>query len=75
MEPHLQRSLHAKYGGVHFLNLVPVREINQFVRDLPGDKRDNLFEVMQALDENGLIQILNDEQWTDAQGEIHPERM
>jgi hypothetical protein len=75
VDPHLQRSLHAKFGGVHFVNLVPQRQINAFVRELPSDKRDSLFEVMHVLDENGLIQILNDEQWTDAEGEIHPERM
>lgn len=68
----MQRSLYAKFGGVHFVNLVPQRQINEFVRDLPGTKRDSLFEVMQELDQGGLIKILNDEQWIDPEGEVHP---
>ena len=68
----MQRSLHAKYGGMHFTQLAHVREINQFVRTLPEDKRDNLFEVMQELDRNGLIRIENDGSWTDHEGEMHP---
>ncbi len=67
-----ERQLYAKYGGVHFTQLAHVREINQFVRALPEDKRDNLFEVMQELDRNGLIRIENDSSWLDHEGEIHP---
>jgi hypothetical protein len=68
-----ERSLHSKYGGVHFTQLKHAREINDFVRTLPGDKRDNLFEVMQSLHNNGYIHIENDGHFMDPGGEIHPE--
>lgn len=73
LEPWLQRSLYARHGGVHFTQLAHTREINDFVRNLPEDQRDNLFEVIQALHNQGLIRIENDHEWTDAAGEIHPE--
>lgn len=66
------RSLHARYGGVHFKQLAHARDINEFVRELPMEKRDNLFEVMQELHRAGLIQIENDGEWFDHEGEIHP---
>lgn len=72
VDPKLRRSMHARFGGVHFVNLVPQQEINKFVRDLPEAQRDSIFEVMQELDRQGLIEIQNDHQWTDAEGEIHP---
>ncbi len=68
-----KRSLHAKYGGVHFTQLVHTRQINQFVRALSENKRDNLFEVIQELDKNGLIRIENDGHWLDHEGEDHPQ--
>ncbi|QQE78881.1 hypothetical protein [Alicyclobacillus sp. SO9] len=71
MDPNTQRSMYAKYGGVHFVNLVPQRDINEFVRALPEQKRDSIFEVMTELDKEGLIKIQNDGQWTDPEGEIH----
>lgn len=67
-----QRSLHSKYGGVHFTQLTSVREINDFVRSLPEDKRDSIFEVMQELDRSGLIRIENDSHFVDPDGEVHP---
>lgn len=72
MERYLQRSMHSKYGGVHFTQLRPVQDINDFVRSLPDDKRDSIFEVMQELDKAGYIHIENDGDWTDPSGEIHP---
>lgn len=68
-----ERSLYARYGGVHFTQLAHTREINEFVRGLPQDKKDNLFEVMQELDKNGLIRIENDGKILDHEGEIHPQ--
>lgn len=68
----LKRQLYAKYGGVHFVQTAPAQDINDFVRSLPADKRDSLFEVLHELDEAGLIEIRNDENWTDPYGEIHP---
>lgn len=67
-----ERSLHAKYGGVHFTQLVPDKQINEFVRALPEDKRDSIFEVMQELDKQGYIRLENDAQFVDHEGEIHP---
>lgn len=67
------RSLHAKHGGVHFTQLATAQDINDFVRALPEDKRDSLFEVLQELDQQGLIRMNNDGEWTDVNGEIHPE--
>lgn len=72
MRDQVERSLHAKYGGVHFLQLQPVPAINEFVRALPEDKRDSIFEVMRELDRNGYIQLENDEAWVDPGGEQHP---
>ncbi|MCL6600786.1 MAG: hypothetical protein K6T81_18930, partial [Alicyclobacillus macrosporangiidus] len=61
-----------KYGGVHFVQLRHAREINEFVRSLPEDKRDSLFEVIQELHNHGYIQLVNDGAWMDPEGEIHP---
>ncbi|MDA8233493.1 MAG: hypothetical protein M0Z31_01550 [Clostridia bacterium] len=46
-----------KYGGVHFTNNVPPEEINNFVRQLPAEKRDSLFEVVKELEDAGLITL------------------
>lgn len=52
---------HLQYGGVKFWNNVPPEEINRFVRDLPPEKKDSLFEVAQILDQEGLITLDRDE--------------
>jgi len=67
-----ERSLHAKYGGVHFTQLAHTREINDFVKSLPDDKRDSLFEVLTELNNQGFIRIENDANWMDHEGEMHP---
>ena len=72
MRDQVERSLHAKYGGVHFTQLQPAQAINEFVRALPEDKRDSIFEVMQELDRAGYIRLGNDEAWFDPEGEQHP---
>lgn len=68
----MERSLFAKHGGVHFTQLASTREINEFVRDLPQDQRDSIFEVMHELHRSGYIRINNDGAWIDPDGEIHP---
>lgn len=68
----VERSLHAKYGGVHFTQLAPVQEINDFVRRLPENQRDSIFEVMQSLHQSGLIRVENDHDWLNPEGEVHP---
>lgn len=67
-----RRDLYAKYGGVHFVQLAPAQDINKFVRSLPEEKRDSLFEVLQELHNAGLIEVQQDHQILDAHGEIHP---
>lgn len=66
------RSLHAKYGGVHFTQLATAQDINNFVKTLPEEKRDSLFEVMEELHNQGYIRIENDESWMDAHNDIQP---
>ena len=46
-----------KYGGMKFENNVPVEEINNFVKSLPPEKKDSLFEVVKELDSAGLITL------------------
>lgn len=68
----LERSLYAKYGGVHFTQKAPTQDINEFVRALPSEKRDSLFEVLSELNAAGLIQIENNHEIVDPYGESHP---
>jgi hypothetical protein len=62
---------YAQFGGTHFVNNVPPEEINQFVRQLPMDKRDSLFEVLTELNNKGLITVQNDGIFADGHGEIN----
>lgn len=48
---------YVKYGGMKFVNNVPPAEINEFVRNLPAEKRESLFEVVHELDRAGLISL------------------
>jgi hypothetical protein len=61
---------YARHGGVHFHNNVPAEEINVFVRELPADKKDSLFEVMTELEHAGLITVVNDHVFTDGEGKL-----
>ena len=61
-----------KYGGIKFEQNASAKEINRFVRNLPEAQRESLFETSQALDEAGLIHMLNqvttiDDEMIDAQ--------
>lgn len=61
---------YVRHGGVHFtLNATP-EEINNYVRKLPAGKRDSLFEVMDHLDEAGLITVVNDHVFADGNGVV-----
>lgn len=60
----------AAHGGIHFENQVPAEEINRFVRRLPEEKRESLFEVLWELDNAGMITVYNDGIFTDGSGEI-----
>jgi hypothetical protein len=56
--------------GVHFSNRVPPEEINRFVRELPPEKRESLFEVLKELEQAGMIVIHNDGIWADGEGKV-----
>ena len=51
------RDQHIKYGGVNFSNNVSPEEINRFIRDLPSEHKESLFNVVKLLDEAGLITV------------------
>mgnify|MGYP000356459582 FL=1 len=55
---------HLKYGGVSFVNNVSPEEINRFVRDLPSEDKDSLFEVVNKLKEAGLITVFDGDNTT-----------
>lgn len=57
-----------KYGGISFTNNASPEEINSYVRNLPNDQRDSLFEVVKELDKAGLI-TLDDSKLTTSAGE------
>jgi len=72
-EPRVQESSddhYVKHGGVHFRANVSPQEINHFIRKLPAGKRDSLFEVLEQLDQAGLITVVNDHIFTDGDGII-----
>lgn len=57
-----------KHGGVHFRTQVSPQEINNFIRKLPAGKRESLFEVLEQLDNAGLITVCNDHVFADGNG-------
>lgn len=59
-----------KHGGVHFRTHVSPVEINNFVRKLPAGKRESLFEVLEQLDQAGLITVVNDHVFADGDGVV-----
>lgn len=66
----MQQERFARHGGVHFENIASPAEINQYVKDLPEDKRESMFEVLHELNNAGLIRFMNDGVWADGEGEI-----
>jgi hypothetical protein len=62
---------YAAHGGVHFQQIRSNEEINQFVRSLPSEKRDSLFEVLDELDKAGMIRLVNDGVFADGTGRLH----
>lgn len=64
------QDFYANHGGVHFTQNVPAEKINDFVRQLPSAKRDNLFEVLGELEQAGMITLYNDGQLTDGSGQV-----
>lgn len=46
-----------RFADVRFRLLAEPRDINFFVRELPGHKKDSLFEVVRELEQAGLIEL------------------
>lgn len=63
-------SLYSKHGGVHFKKKSSAEEINNFVAQLPEEKRGSLFEVLGELDRAGMISIVNDGEFADGEGKL-----
>ncbi|MBA4494069.1 hypothetical protein ACFO25_11040 [Paenactinomyces guangxiensis] len=61
---------YARHGGVHFTLNVPEEEMNRYVRELPEQKRESMFQVMKELENAGLITVFNDGEFADGEGKI-----
>jgi len=46
-----------KYGGVEFKAKADPKKINDFVRDLPPEKKLSMYRVVSELKKHGLIEI------------------
>ncbi len=46
-----------KYGGIKFTNNASPSKINEYVRSLPENERQSLFQVVRKLDHEGLITL------------------
>ncbi len=57
-----QRVRTIKYGGIKYINNVSTEKINNFVEQLPEDKRDSMAEVTQILKDEGLISLIPEDE-------------
>jgi|GEM_PF-3951072 len=48
---------HIKYAGVGFRTKASPSKINRFVRKLPKEQQESLYQVTEALSSNGLIEV------------------
>lgn len=46
-----------KYGGMEFRAKADPRQINNYVANLPPEKKVSMFSVVSELEEKGLIEI------------------
>ncbi|ADL11842.1 hypothetical protein [Acetohalobium arabaticum] len=61
MEPIFKQiEQHMKFGGMKVRNEVPVEEINDFILNLPENKRDSWSEVVQILEDEDMITMEGD---------------
>ncbi|MBA4602900.1 hypothetical protein [Thermoactinomyces mirandus] len=60
----------AQHGGVHYQTNVPREQINLYVRSLPEERRQSLYQVMKELESAGMITIFNDGVFTDGEGKM-----
>lgn len=47
-----------KYGGARFARNAPQEEINSFVNSLPEEERSSLYNVVNLLEQEGLITLI-----------------
>ncbi|SJZ42505.1 hypothetical protein [Selenihalanaerobacter shriftii] len=52
---------HMKFGGMKVKNNVPIEEINNFILELPEEKRSSWAEVTQILENKGMITMDGDD--------------
>jgi hypothetical protein len=48
-----------KFGGMKFEQKVSTRKINKFVDELPEEKKQSMFQVVNELADAGMIKLLN----------------
>lgn len=60
----------ARHGGAQIEYNAPAEEINAFARQLPAEQRESMYEVLQALSQNGLITVVNEGVFADGEGNI-----
>lgn len=53
----MSKEKYIKYGGMEFKAKADPREINNFVANLPPEKKVSMFSVVGELEQNGLIEI------------------
>ncbi|MFZ5942920.1 MAG: hypothetical protein ACOYVD_02335 [Bacillota bacterium] len=51
---------HIKFGGMKFEQNADNKEINKFVRDLPKEKKQSMYQVVNELDDANLIDMKNE---------------
>ncbi|NLT95047.1 MAG: hypothetical protein GXW85_05850 [Clostridia bacterium] len=56
----MSKKKYIKYGGMRFEQNAPAKEINRFVNNLPEEKRRSLHQVVNELDNAGLIDLKNE---------------
>ena len=62
---------YARHGGVHFVQKAPAEQINNYVRELPEERRESFFELLDELQSAGMIEIKNDGVFADPSGKLH----
>lgn len=62
---------HIKYGAAGFRTKAAPSQINRFVRNLPSDKRQSLFQVAEELKSAGMIETTGKHTKTHYQGVLN----
>lgn len=50
---------YVKFGGMKFEQNASNKEVNKFVNKLPDKKKQSIHQVVESLDEQGLIDLKN----------------